>query len=162
MTEHVQHDRKIYALDDSIAYVLSYFPKTVKVGDYLAVSCLAQRDDPDTQHLKIGLAVNSLILDGYLDNNLRITQKALDVFFPIDHFAIKSVFVRFMRQQQMQAGDAFDELRFVGEIKYYHVWGEREWAFLQDFLVPKMLRQSIIRRVGRKHNLNLEGQQAIY
>lgn len=74
----------------------------------------------------------------------RSADELYDVFLITKRYSVHSKIVCFIREEGYKAGNLIDQKKFVFKILAQEDWSEREWGFLRDILIPKMIRSGFV------------------
>jgi hypothetical protein len=114
---------------------------------------------------RINVAINELILGGFLDRNYTITDNGIAAFCPLKKNAIKSCFITFLRINNIKTNDCLDGI--VHDFSKNHagsriIWATREQDYFLRTLIPDFISNGYIEEREGAFFITQQGIAAIY
>jgi hypothetical protein len=143
-------------IDDFQIFVMNSFKGSALTGDILDKKWIFENIGAFGEE-KINMAINELILGGFLDKNHTITDNGIAVFCPLKKSSIKSCFTTFLRICNVKANDCLDEIISDFSKNYAGskiVWAKREQDYFLKTLIPDFISNGYIGTLRRERELS--------
>ena len=158
-------------IDDFQIFVMNSFKGSALIGDIVDKKWIFDHayllaKIPRTEiEEKINVAINELILSGFLDKNLTITESGIAVFCPLKKGSIKSCFATFLRLNNVKTNDCLDEI--ISNFSKHHagskiVWAKRELDYFVKTLLPEFINNGYFIEKEGSFFITQRGVAAIY